>query len=185
MTNIIAAGVAACLFVTIPVRAVAQAPASSTLPVRYEPQLGDFWCWAATGQMVMAPTTRVLQCEQANTSFGRTDCCINAASCDKASTPRFKPFGFVTDGVRTPAFAEHDITRELGTRKQPFIFRRDYTETKNNHYFLAYGYYRLNGVFYVLVHDPESGVNQETTMPLHRFQAGFGFKLGEVIYDVR
>jgi len=76
-----------------------------TLGLRYAPQAGRSWCWAASGQMVMeflgAPAGRSCQCRQVQAVLGATGCCAAADSCVPASEvpPR-------CDEPRWPAFVE-------------------------------------------------------------------------------
>ncbi len=76
-----------------------------TLSLRYVPQSGRNWCWAASGQMVMEflgeRASRACQCRQAQAVLGASGCCAAAGSCAPASEvpPR-------CDAPRWPAFVE-------------------------------------------------------------------------------
>jgi hypothetical protein len=67
------------------------------LPVTLYPQLTDMWCWAASGEMIMAyGGNNVAQCTQANNRFGMQNCC-NAptpGACIQGGWPQFDAFGF-------------------------------------------------------------------------------------------
>jgi hypothetical protein len=76
-----------------------------TLSVRYSPQAGSYWCWAASGQMVMellgVEQNRVCQCRQAEQVLGVAGCCATPGSCTPADdAPRS------CDEPRWPAFVE-------------------------------------------------------------------------------
>jgi len=96
------------LFATL--AAAASAPAREacqerTLSLRYTPQAGNNWCWAASSQMVMEmlgeEPNRACQCRQAEQVLGVTGCCITPSSC-------LPPGGVPArcDEPRWPAFVE-------------------------------------------------------------------------------
>lgn len=76
-----------------------------TLGLRYAPQAGRSWCWAASGQMVMEllgePPGRACQCRQAQAVLGVAGCCDAPGSCLPAARV---PAG--CDAPRWPAFVE-------------------------------------------------------------------------------
>lgn len=59
-----------------------------TLGVRYSPQAGDNWCWAASSEMVMellgVEAGRACQCRQAEEVLGVAGCCAAPGSCAPA-----------------------------------------------------------------------------------------------------
>jgi hypothetical protein len=76
-----------------------------TLSLRYAPQAGRSWCWAASGQMVMEflgeKPGRACQCRQAQSVLGVTGCCAAPGSClPAARVPA------ACDAPRWPAFVE-------------------------------------------------------------------------------
>jgi hypothetical protein len=76
-----------------------------TLGLRYAPQAGSNWCWAASGQMVMEflgeAKGRACQCRQAQTVLGLAGCCAAAGSCLPAAAAPTR-----CDAPRWPAFVE-------------------------------------------------------------------------------
>ena len=76
-----------------------------TLSIRYAPQAGANWCWAASSQMVMEllgeETKAACQCRQAEQVLGATGCCVAPGACVPAGAlPRR------CDEPRWPAFVE-------------------------------------------------------------------------------
>jgi len=76
-----------------------------TLSLRYTPQAGSNWCWAASSQMVMEllglEHREACQCRQAEQVLGVAGCCATPSSC--------VPAGYVAarcDESRWPAFVE-------------------------------------------------------------------------------
>lgn len=91
---------------------LAGAPASAreacqerTLGLRYSPQAGRSWCWAASGQMIMEflgeHADRTCQCRQAQAVLGVAGCCTVAESCVPATELAAR-----CDAPRWPAFVE-------------------------------------------------------------------------------
>jgi len=92
--------------------ALSIAPASAreacqerTLSLRYEPQAGRNWCWAASGQMVMellgVHQEDACQCRQAERVLGVTGCCVTPGACVPAAG-----LPASCDEPRWPAFVE-------------------------------------------------------------------------------
>jgi hypothetical protein len=96
------AGLAILAAATVSAREACQ---ERTLSLRYTPQAGSNWCWAASGQMVMellGVEQRVAcQCRQVEQVLGVAGCCATPSSC--------VPAGGVArrcDEPRWPAFVE-------------------------------------------------------------------------------
>ena len=88
-----------------------------TLGLRYTPQAGPSWCWAASSQMVMEwlgeDPQRACQCRQAERLSGVEGCCASARSCERATDA--PP---ACDEARWPAFV-----------RGPRRYRQDYRTT--------------------------------------------------------
>ena len=76
-----------------------------TLGLRYSPQAGQYWCWAASGQMVMellgVEPNQSCQCRQAERVLGAAGCCATPGSCVPAADLAAR-----CDEARWPAFVE-------------------------------------------------------------------------------
>jgi hypothetical protein len=76
-----------------------------TLSLRYSPQAGSSWCWAATSQMVMEllgeEPNAACQCRQVEEVLGVAGCCATPSAC----VPAGKLPGRC-DEARWPAFVE-------------------------------------------------------------------------------
>jgi len=99
---------------TLAIAALVAAPAGAreacqerTLSLRYSPQAGGahFWCWAASGQMLMEllgeRPDESCQCRQAETVLGVEGCCSADDSCVPAARVPAR-----CDAPRWPAFVE-------------------------------------------------------------------------------
>jgi hypothetical protein len=96
-----------------------------TLSLRYSPQAGQYWCWAASGQMVMEllglDQKAACQCRQAERVLGVAGCCATPGSCvPVATTAR-------CDEARWPAFVERPdlFPFEYRTTCDPLSKRHD------------------------------------------------------------
>jgi hypothetical protein len=147
------------------------APADrSSLNVTFRRQEGDYWCWAASAEMVMEYLgRRVMQCEQANRSLSRHDCCQSPLpdGCDSTGWPQFGEYGFSFKKTNTPMhpagyLSWEEIKAQLSPRDPanpcsftPFAFSwRIYGGT--GHMMVATGYYvdAATGKEMVEVKDP-------------------------------
>lgn len=76
-----------------------------TLSLRYSPQAGSNWCWAATSQMVMellgVEQPEACQCRQAEQVLGVAGCCATPSACVPAGEVPAR-----CDDARWPAFVE-------------------------------------------------------------------------------
>jgi hypothetical protein len=76
-----------------------------TLSLRYSPQAGRQWCWAASGQMIMEflgeTAEHACQCRQAQHVLGVAGCCAASSSCLPAAAMPAR-----CDAARWPAFVE-------------------------------------------------------------------------------
>jgi hypothetical protein len=130
----------------------------SSLNVTFHRQEGDYWCWAASAQMVMEYLgKKVSQCEQANKQLSNVthdDCCNNPTpeKCDRTGWPQFYDYGFVFKKTNTPVHpTDHlsweEVKVQLAPRDPnnpcsftPFAFSwRVFGGT--GHMMVAYGYY--------------------------------------------
>ena len=95
-----------------------------TLGLRYAPQAGRSWCWAASGQMVMEflgePAGRACQCRQAQAVLGVGGCCAPAGSCVPAFVERPRAYGFA---YRTTCDALPGRQDDPGCGARPLAWR--------------------------------------------------------------
>jgi len=96
--------IGAALLVTAPVWG-REACQERILSLRYTPQAGSNWCWAASSQMVMdlmgEQPNQACQCRQAEQVLGVTGCCVTPSSCVPADDLVAR-----CDEPRWPAFVE-------------------------------------------------------------------------------
>lgn len=81
--------IAVALLVPAATASAREACQERTLSLRYSPQEGRHWCWAASGQMVMEwlgeKPQHACQCRQAEQVLGVTGCCASSTSCTRAA----------------------------------------------------------------------------------------------------
>jgi hypothetical protein len=146
-----------------------------SLPVQRHAQETDNWCWAASGQMIMHYLGHdVSQCTQANTRFGRTDCCTidlcpapteaptfdaagNCNNCACPGWPQFDQFGFTFKRTNGTALSWSDLRSQVSNqqycKKKPFAFSWGWTGG-GGHMMVVKGFVTLAGVDYVVILDP-------------------------------
>ena len=109
--------IAVALLVPAATASAREACQERTLSLRYSPQEGRRWCWAASGQMVMEwlgeKPGRSCQCRQAERVLGVTGCCASSTSCTRATDAPA-----ACDEPRWPAFVD-----------RPERYRFDYETT--------------------------------------------------------
>lgn len=149
--------------------------AIGALAVNHDPQETQNWCWAASGEMIMAYLGKsVSQCSQANDRFGRTDCCNidlcpsptepptfdangNCNNCACGGWPEFDKHGIefktTSDAALSWAAVRQQLSSEKSCRKTPFAFSWHWPGG-GGHMMVAKGYVTLAGVDYVAILDP-------------------------------
>lgn len=125
----------------------------TVLPVPLYAQQTTSWCWAASGEMIMAylgATVDVTQCTQANKRFTRTDCCNNFANCVSGGMPEFSKYGFTSTYATTFTFDQLKAEIQMG-RPVGFIHRQN--SDGFQHYMVVTGYTESGGQK-VCINDP-------------------------------
>ncbi len=145
------------------------------LPVQRHPQETSNWCWAGSGQMVMHYLgNNVSQCTQANTRFGRNDCCNidlcpapteaptydangNCTGCACPGWPQFDKFGFTFKRTASAPLSWDDLRKQVSNEpscaKKPFAFSWAWAGG-GGHMMVVKGYLTLAGTSYVVILDP-------------------------------
>lgn len=145
------------------------------------------WCWAASGEMVMDFLgVNVTQCDQANRRFGMTDCCSTPVpdGCVQGGWPEFDKYGFTFAKTSYSALSWNQIVEEIG-QQRPFAFTWAW-DGGGGHMMVIYGYAELDGVRYVMVHDPWPPNQGATrTIPYDDYVAGPGYSHWDDYFAVR
>jgi hypothetical protein len=119
-------------------------------------QQTSMWCWAGSGEMIMTFLGgHVAQCTQANSRFGRSDCCNTPtpAACVQGGWPEYNKWGFAFSS--TPwgtALTWAQLKGQIDINK-PIGFSWGWTGG-GGHYMVAKGYTTSGGVNQVAVNDP-------------------------------
>ena len=121
-----------------------------------------FWCWAASGEMVMEHLgDTITQCKEANELFGRRDCCNSTIpdSCDDGGWPEFEKYGFSADTTRNEALPWEEIKKQIGCRGTPFCVTWRWADsegqpTGGGHMMVISAYKTEDGGEWVKILDP-------------------------------
>jgi|SRR5205809_3227036 len=137
--------------------------ASANLPIPLKPQETLMWCWAASGEMVMAYLGKpVRQCIQANNLFSLkgVDCCAQpvANGCVNGGWPEFQKYGVSYQKTSNLPLSWDQLTDQLYCQKKPIAFSwgwiDDIGQQNGGHMMVAVGYVPINGTDFVTVNDP-------------------------------
>jgi|GEM_PF-450691 hypothetical protein len=178
----------------------------SSLAVPLHPQETGMWCWAASGQMIMDYLEHnISQCVQANNRFGRSDCCTidlcpvpTVPNCDQpqghpcacGGWPEFDKYGFTFKRTHNAALTWDQVRNQLSNekfcKKTPFAFSWGWAGG-GGHMMVAKGFLTLNGVNYVIIHDPWSPcVGDERIITYSRFSSNPGhYTHWDDFYDIK
>ena len=160
------------------------------LPVKLDGQQTDLWCWAAVTEMVGEYYYQpVEQCKEANSQFGRSDCCSgsksNKSTCRKPAWHRMgsKGLTFRQTSMGRPLTWEQ-IKTEINNLR-PFAFSV-YYKSGGGHIMLAAGYKEVQGQKFVYVLDPwPQGRGKAHWVTFEAFKATSKYKHGMDVYGVQ
>jgi hypothetical protein len=123
---------------------------SESLTVTMHPQETGMWCWAASGQMVMAYLgTNVAQCTQANNEFSRNDCCNRPVpyACVQGGWPEFPKYNFSFAKTTNAPLSWNQLKAEISASNncgnRPFCFTWAWTGN-GGHVMVAIGYQTIS-----------------------------------------
>jgi hypothetical protein len=124
---------------------------SCQLPVAMARQEQTQWCWAACGQMCMQYLGyNVSQCQMANDTFRRSDCCCPDCvppstfpdiACNNPVWPNFSHYNFsYTQSDEGSALSFCDIQNQTGCLGKPFAFSWTFNGGGGAHMMVATGF---------------------------------------------
>lgn len=120
------------------------------------------WCWAATTQMLAQHFgISVTQCDLANQSFGRTDCCdpeTDGTDCpkrDECNSPGWLMLDYVGLNFteKATALSWADVRKKIYCGKKPMGYAYG-TPGVVGHVLVIKGYITVAGTNYVVLNDP-------------------------------
>jgi hypothetical protein len=145
-----------CLMATLSIAGCCTPEPINTQPVALRAQETGMWCWAASGEMCMDYLgTDVVQCDEANKEFGRTDCCNNPVpeDCINGGWPEFDKYNFSFSRTSNTALTWGQLTEQIYCNKKPIAFSWHWSNG-GGHMMVARGYATIDGVNYVYINDP-------------------------------
>jgi hypothetical protein len=168
-------------------------PPSVNLGLVLRPQQADYWCWAASANMIMRhidpriDTLSVRQCEQVNKRYELKECCLSPVTetCDVVGWPEFTKYGFKVKRTRKKALTWDELRHELSQGRPVAV------SVKNNgngggHMMVAYGYYTINGTDMVLIADPwEPNVGVLRPISYAEYKTPHGKQHWDDFFDIR
>jgi hypothetical protein len=128
---------------------------TKTLSVRLVSQQAGYWCWAASGQMVMAFLGHdTSQCQQVVARWDRSDCCPapGAAGCDVGGWPQFGRYGFAAESTEHEPLSWEAVKAEIDAGR-PVAFSWEW-RYGGGHMMVLIGYEQRPEASLVQVNDP-------------------------------
>jgi Papain-like cysteine protease AvrRpt2 len=180
--------IVACCIVTIMFLAGCCKPVpATTLPVTLQGQETGMWCWAASGQMTMAFLgMNVQQCDEANKSFGRNDCCNSPVpgGCVNGGWPEFNKYGFTSSHTSDMPLTWGQVRSQIYCKKKPFAFTWHWTGG-GGHMMVARGYMTVEGTNYIYRNNPlPVGVGTADIITYDDYVSATGHTHWDDYYDI-
>jgi hypothetical protein len=126
------------------------------------PQTQPYWCWAASGALVMNvvhPSSKVQQWDEAQQlpqNAGK-NCKVDQSSCNSPGYPNFNHYGFQAkqSSITGHYLSSADIKNQLACQRKSFAFIWKRVTSGGSHMMAAIGYsFNQTGQFLVLVNNP-------------------------------
>ncbi len=159
---------------------------TSLLNVKLRAQKANFWCWAASGQMIMEYLGQsVDQCVQANNRLHRGDCCNDPApkQCDIGGWPEFDKYGYSAKRTDNAPLPWVEVQAQLAPKDPnnpcsftPFAFSWQWeNEPGYGHMMVAVGYNTANGTHWITINDPSPvNIGQQKVIPYEDYDSVSG-----------
>jgi hypothetical protein len=160
-------------------------------PVPITGQHTSMWCWAASGEMTMNFLGgTVVQCDEANRRFGRTDCCNSPtpAACVNGGWPEYDKYGYAADVTSDAPLSWDDTRYQIYCRKEPFAFSWHWSGG-GGHMMALTGYTVVGGTQYVVINDPlpwsATGGGSQRISLYTDYVSGSGYTHWNDYYNIR
>ena len=168
-------------------------PVTRVLNTPLKAQETDQWCWAASGQMIMAFHNRdVSQCLQANNRFERTDCCVaqKPEACIQGGWPEFDKYNFDFDRLSRNNLNWDQLREQIGCKSFPVAFSWLWIPDGGGHMMVVKGYTTTpEGLKRIYVNNPwpprPDGNGEEQIMTYDEYIAGSDHKHWDDFYNIR
>ena len=129
-----------------------------SLPVTIKPQLANFWCWAACGEMSMESFGAAIdQCDEVNRKLNRNDCCGSRipSPCDRGGWPQFEKYGFKSDTTHSAPLSWEQIKNQIDCLRKPICITWKWDgRNSGGHMMVVNAYKTLLGINQVRICDP-------------------------------
>jgi hypothetical protein len=162
-------------------------PVVGSVPVTLRSQETSMWCWAASGQMVMAALgTTVAQCDEANKRFGRSDCCNTPTpgACVNGGWPEFDKYGFTFKTTSDAALTWDQLKQQIYCAKKPYAFSWHWTGG-GGHMMVVIGYAEIGTSRFVAINDPWApNVGDQRFIAYDEYVSGTDHTHWDDYYDV-
>jgi hypothetical protein len=167
-----------------------QLPETKLLSTPLKAQETDQWCWAASGQMIMAFLNHDhSQCEQANNELGRSDCCqlMKPVGCVIGGWPEFGKYDFNSDRTFNAGLVWDQLREQIACNSTPVAFSWHWNQG-GGHMMVIRGYTILDGVSTLYINNPwppVPGAGEEQIISYEEYIAGSDHTHWDDFYNIR
>ena len=168
-----------------------QLPETSMLDTPLKPQETDQWCWAASGQMIMAFHNHdVSQCLQANNEFQRNDCCVDSkpSACVRGGWPEFAKYDFDSERLFGTHLNWDQLREQIACKKTPVAFSWRWL-IGGGHMMVVRGYTTSQGVKTLFINNPwpplPEGAGEQQIISYDEYIAGTDHTHWDDFYNIK
>ena len=168
-------------------------PVTKVLNTPLKAQETDQWCWAASGQMIMAFHNHdVSQCLQANNYFHRPDCCLDdkPAQCIQGGWPEFDKYNFDFDRLSDANLDWDKLRDQIGCKSAPVAFSWHWIPQGGGHMMVVRGYTTApDGSRTLYINNPwpprPDGAGEQRMISYQDYVAGSNHTHWDDFYNIR
>jgi uncharacterized protein YceK len=166
-------------------------PEERILATPLKPQETDQWCWAASGQMIMAFLNHdVSQCLQANNYLGRTDCCLDLkpSGCVQGGWPEFDKYNFDSERLSDAHLDWDKLREQIACKSTPVAFSWRWING-GGHMMVVRGYTTSQGEKTLFINNPwpplPDGAGEQGIISYEEYIAGSDHTHWDDFYNIK
>lgn len=148
-------------------------------------QKNEYWCWAASGEMVLKYFNKnISQCQQVEDKINQPICCVDPSTqlCTIASKPDFVRYKLESKHEQGRALTWEELKFLLSCRQSPIVYGFKANGGAVGHMSVITGF-EEGSYRYLYINDPSKDDNEPTMITYEEYAAPYRGEHKEDFYD--